>query len=237
MLPSIHKRPAPKGVHTQANKPTKAGKLIYVSDKLGLAGIKEMQGSSVNIVDTIALPTSTDRQILNFFANTQGKSRNFSNFQAGLLKAGEAMVMEEVSFILIVATSADLTSNANAILAAVPFSQASATQLPNAAGIMAGSLMNIKIANTTVVKDYNLIELMPSFNPIASGISTLDTATATNRVIGPDKIKLEAPAVLPPNQAVSVTLEIPPTGTVPAFTFIMCVVGRFGSIFSGKTTY
>lgn len=228
-------RPVQK-IPTKANAPSKAGKLIYISDKLGLDGIKEMQGSTVNIVDTVALITGADRQVLTFFAQS-GKSRNFSNFQNGSLRAGEAMVIEELAFILLVTTNADLTSNANAILFAMPLSQATAAQLPNFAGINVGSLINMKIANSQIVKDYNAFEMIPSFNPGAAGLTTLDSATATNRVIGPDKIKLEAPSVLPPNQSISVTLEIPPTGTVPAFTHIMCVAGRFGSIFAGKITY
>ncbi len=217
-------------------KPSNSQKLIYVSDKLGLSGLKGMQGSTVNIVDTVALNTNTDRQILNFFSQTQGKSRNFSNFQTGQLQAGEAMVIEEVAFILLLATTADLTDNANAILDAVPLSQASSNALPNAKGIIAGSLMNIIIANQTVVKDYNGFEMIPSFNPKATGLVALDSSDSDIRTVGPDKINLEAPPVLPPNQGIKITLEISPTGTVPSYTFIMCVAGRFGSIFASKTT-
>jgi hypothetical protein len=227
------RRTAPK---TVGQTPTQAQKLIYVANKLGLTGIKEMQGSTVNIVDTVALVTNAARQTLTFFSNSIGKSRNFSNFQSGTLKAGEALVIEELAFFLVVATTADLTADANAILSVVPFNMATEVQFPNAEGAQLG-LINISIANSVVVKDYCAYELLPAFTGKATGLTVFDSATATNRLVGPSKIPLEAPPVLPPNQKISITLEIPPTGTVPTFTFVMCVAGRFGSIFSGKTTY
>jgi hypothetical protein len=91
---------------------------------------------------------------------------------------------------------------------------ASAAQLPNAQGMLAGSLVNISIANSTVVKDYNAFEMIPGFNPKTTGIALYDSATATNRTVGPNRIPLESPPVLPPNQGISISLEVPPTGTV-----------------------
>lgn len=216
-------------------KPSQPQKLIYVADKLGLSGLKDMQGSSVNIVDTVPLATNTGRQILSFFSQSANKSRNFSNFQNGSLKAGEAMVIEELAFFLVVATNADLTSDANAILTLIPVSLSSATAYPNKQSFNTG-LINITIANSKVVKDFSAFEQDPAFNQNASGMTSFDTATATNVRTGPAKIRLESPPVLPPNQALSITLEIPPTGTIPAFSNIMCIAGRFGSIFAGKTT-
>lgn len=215
--------------------PTPSQKLIYISKKLGLPGIQGMQGSTFNLFDTVALAAGTGRQTLNFFASTANKSRNFSNFQNGSLKAGEAMVIEELAFFLVTMTSADLTSDANAITAINLLSGATAAMFANAEGAILG-MLNISIANQKVVKDYMTFELHPFFNPATNGISTFDTATATNTVLGGSKIKLESPPVLPPNQSLSVSLEIGVTGAVAAFTSVMCVAGRFGSIFSAKTT-
>lgn len=226
--------PAP---HPNLGKtPTKSQKLIYVAEKLGLDGLAEMQGSTVNIVDTVPLVTGAVRQTLTFFSQSQGKSRNFSNFQNGALKAGEAMVIEELTFVLIVATTADLTSDANAIVNYLPLSLATETQYPNAESFFGGGLINISIANSKVVKDYNAFEGVPAFNPRTTGLVSFDTATATNKFFGSSTIKLESPPVLPPNQVISVTIEISPTGTIPAFTFIQCIAGRFGSIFAAKAT-
>jgi len=215
--------------------PTNSQKLIYISQKLGLTGIKGMQGSTVNIFDTVPLITNADRQTLSFFSQTSNKSRNFTNFQNGTLNAGEAMIVEDLSFYLITTTNADLTSNANAILTAAPITATSATAYPNRSGFLSG-LINVTIANSRVVKDLNGYEQTPVFNTKATGIAVTDSAIATERVIGASKIYLESPPVLPPNQKINVTIEIAPTGTIPANTFIVCVAGRFGSIFAAKTT-
>jgi hypothetical protein len=215
-------------------KPTASQKLINVSNKIGLPGIAEQQGSSVNIMDTVPLVTNAQRTTLTFFTNTTGKSRNFANFSS-TLKAGESLVLEEIAFLLVVATTADLTSDANAILSVVPIMQSSATAFPNKDAFALG-LLNIIIGNTGVVKDYCGYEQLGSFNPSATGLTVIDTATATNRVVGASKIKLEAAPTLPPNLIPKITYDFAPTGTVPAFTFVTCIAGRFGSIYSAKTT-
>lgn len=215
--------------------PTQAQKLAYIAGKLGLSGIKGMQGSLFNIFDTVALTTQTTRQTLSFFVNTSNKSRSFSNLQSGSLQAGEAMVVEEVSFLLLTLSGSDLTSDATSISSAMPLTMATATQYPNKYGFTLG-LMNITIANSKVVKDAIAFEQDPVFNPRNTGIATLDTATATNVRYGATKIPLESAPVLPPNQKINLSLEIGVTGTIPANTAIMCVLGRFGSIFASKTT-
>jgi hypothetical protein len=215
--------------------PTQSQKLIYVSDKLNLGGIKDQQGSTVNIFDTVPLATNaTGRQTLNFFASTANKSRNFSNFQ-NLFTAGEAMVIEEIMFLVVSMTNADMTSDANAITAMYSLMGAPEATFPNAEGAILG-MMGIKIGNSTVLKNYNTVELHPSFNRQTTGVTVFDTATATNRFLGSSRIALEAPPVLPPNMPLSITWEIGITGTVAANTGIMCIAGRFGSIFSAKTT-
>jgi hypothetical protein len=214
--------------------PSKAQKLKYIADNLGLPGIADMQGSTVNIYDTVAISTGTGRQVLNFFANTSNKSRTFSNFQTGTLNAGEAMISEEIAFIALTASGPDLTSDSTAITVAGPVQAVSATGLPNKPSVTLG-LMNFTIANRKVVKDLNTFEQDPAFNPRSTGVAVFDTATATIVRFGESKIYLEAPPVIPPNQKIQLTLEISPTGTIPANSFIMCVIGRFGSIFSSKS--
>jgi hypothetical protein len=222
--------------------PTQQQKLAYIADKLGLPGIKGMQGSTVNLVDTIAIGTmAATRQTLNFFANSNGKSRNFSNFQNGMLGAGEAMVIERVNFFLVTMSATNLTLDATTITDIKPLSMLNVAEgsftLPG--GLKVG-LMNITIANQKVVKDYSIFESDPNFNPQTSGIGiathTTATATTLDGPVGYNGIVLESPPVLPPNQKFTVSLEVGPVGTAAANLGIMCVVGRFGSIFSAKTT-
>jgi hypothetical protein len=215
--------------------PTNAQKLAYIAKGLGLHGITGMQGTTFTIFDTVLLQTSTQRQVLNFFANTSNKSRNFSNLQAGVLNAGEALLCEEVAFIALELTNSDLTSDANAILNAYQIQASPNGSIPNQGALTTG-MLNLTIANSKVQKDVSTYEQDPSFNPRTTGITVADTSVITNVRLGESKVYLEAPPVLPPNQKISLTWEIGPTGAVLANVAIMCVIGRFGSIFAAKQT-
>lgn len=220
--------------------PTQQQKLIYISQKLGI-DLTKMQGSSVNLVDTVILSTAaTTRQTLTFFSNANGKSRNFSNFQNGNLGAGEAMIIERVDFYACVLSATNLTLDATTITDIIPLSRLSVAEgsltLP---GGLKNGLMNITIANSKVVKDYQIHETDPSYNPQTTGVgaATFTTATASTVIeYGYNGIVLESPPVLPPNQKFQLTLEVAPVGTAVSNLAIMCVVGRFGSIFSAGTT-
>ncbi len=233
------KKPAQVGV-----TPTNSQKLIYIASKLKLDGLASMQGSTLNIFDTQPIATNTGRQVLTFFENCGNRSRNFSNFQNGTLSAGEAMVMEEVKFFFVIASGSDLSQDTTAILKMMELSavEGAATAMVNIEAMQA-ALLSVSIANSQVVKDYQINDINPSFNKRTSGISLAEIANTaalaiipSRRTHGPNTIDLEAPPVLPPNQKFKVTLEVPPTGTVVANAFIMCTVGRFGSIFAAKTT-
>jgi hypothetical protein len=224
--------------------PTPSQKLIYVADKLKLGGLAGMQGSTVNLFDTALLSTAaTTRQTLTFFSNSNGKSRNFSNFQNGQLNAGEAMVIESISFFLVTLSASNLALDATTISTMYPISQVDAAPVSLKEALMLG-LLNITIANSRVVKDYFCFEQNPSYNPKTTGIAlgealagdTEPVAIFPQEVVGQNTIMLESPPVLPPNQKLEITLEMPPIGTVTGNMAMMCVIGRFGSIFAAKTT-
>lgn len=222
--------------------PTNSQKLIYIANKLGLGALAQMQGTTMSLFDTQPLVTNAGRQVLTFFDNTGNRSRNFSNFQNGSLQAGEAMVMEEVKFWLVVTSGTDLSQDTTSIVSMIEISAAPTTAYPNVESFQDG-LLSLTIANSQVIKDYQLSDVNPSFNKRNTGISLAEIANtaslaiiASRRTHGSSTVDLEAPPVLPPNQKFKFTVEIPPTGTVPANTFIMMSVGRFGSIFAAKTT-
>lgn len=222
--------------------PTNSQKLIYVANKLGLKGLAGMQGTTFDLFDTQPIVTNLGRQLLTFFDNTGNRSRNFSNFQNGTLGAGEALIMEEIKFWLITTQTADLSQDTNSILTMIEIAAVPLTAYPNAESFQT-ALMSIVIANSQVVKDYQISDVNPSYNKRNNGISSADfattaafVATPSRRTHGSSTIDMEAPPVLPPNQKFKLTLEIPPTGTMPANSFIVCSVGRFGCIFAAKTT-
>ena len=222
--------------------PTTSQKLIYISKKLGLTGIAGMQGTTFNLFDTVILPTNAaNRQTLSFFTDTANKSRNFTNFQNGQLNAGEAMVIEELSFYLVTLSATNLTLASTTINDRTPLSNVVSGQVSLFPALMQG-IANITIANSKVVKDLLTFEQDPNYNSKTTGVSlgsvidSTDTLTRVSNVVGQNKISLEAPPVLPPNQKFEVSLELPPVGTVTGNLAIVCVVGRFGSIYSAKTT-
>lgn len=239
-MSQIRRKPRPQQIGVS---PTTSQKLVYVSDKLKLTGIKDMQGSTVNIFDTVILSTNaTARQTLSFFSQSNGKSRNFSNFQNGTLTAGDTLVCETVTFFLVGLSTNSLTADTTTITSMVPLSQVTADQVSLPKALTLG-LMNISIANSKVVKDYFTYEQNPPFNPKTNGISLGGALQASDDLfapipypIGQSSITLESPPVLPPNQKIELTYEIPPVGTVSGTSGIMCVLGRFGSIYAAKTT-
>jgi hypothetical protein len=193
------------------------------------------------LYDTIVLNTSTGRQTLQFFNQAAGKSQNFSNFQAGTLQAGESMVLERVLFFMVTLTATNLTLDATAITDIIPFSQLTVAQgTLTQPGSLRTAQYQISIANQLVVKYGSVVETSPMFNPATTGISvgthTTATATTIDGPFGYAGIVQEAPPVLPPNQGLEIDLQFGPVGTVTGTQAIMCVVSRFGSIFSSKTT-
>jgi hypothetical protein len=222
--------------------PTQAQKLIYVSKNLGLTAIESMQGSTVNLYDTVLLSTNaTARQTLSFFGNANNKSLNFSNFQSLTLKTGEAMTIETVTFILLTLSSTTLSADSTTITAMTPISMVTAAQVSLRDALFLGQ-MKISIANKGVVKEYLGYEQYPDFNPKTNGVSmgaiestaTFDTLVTPPQIHGQNSITLESPPVIPPDQKWSLEYTVPPVGTVTGNLAVMCVVGRFGSIFSAK---
>jgi hypothetical protein len=233
-------RPKPSAPSTVGKKQTNSQKLLYIASQLGI-DLKGMQGSTMNIVDTVSLNYSANRQTLEFFTNTQSKTRTFSNFQSGNLNAGEAMVMEEVKFFILTLNQPSLTDPTTRILDVNTFTSMPFGLVADPKPFMLG-LMNITIANSQVVKDYQINDASAEYNRKTTGIALAEalntpgvSRVALNQFHGQTTIELESPPVLPPNQKTKVTLEIPPiTGGTPNLA-IMCTVGRFGSIFSSNT--
>jgi hypothetical protein len=251
---SKHTHHSHKPTQQLGSSPTNSQKLIYVANKLGLPGIAEMQGSTVNLYDTIALNSSAGSQTFNFFTQTNNKSNNLSNFQNGSLKAGEAMILERAVFFLVNLTAADLGADTTAISDVYPIGELVDGTTFIAAGKgqveFPGSLktarMQVNIANQTVVKSFSLFEQIPQFNPLTSGVanSIVSVAALPAEMLGTqgqNVVPLESPPVLPPNQSLDVSFTFGAVGTVtPAQDggqwAIMCIMGRFGCIFASKTT-
>ena len=212
--------------------PTAAQKIVNVANKMGIPGIANQQGSPLNIFDTVLINgAAADRQVLTFFKNASGKSRNFTNWQALEFKAGETLAVEKMSILLLQLSAASLTADTTTITNVFPIGRNLASQT------IAFGMAQFKIANTTVFKDLQLTSMLPQLNPNASGMATTDTATATQFVQGRSSMDLPVGSVIPPNQAIEYTLEIPPITTGAGNFAIMVILGDQGSIYSAKGTF
>jgi hypothetical protein len=221
--------------------PTNSQKLLYITNKLGLTGIKDMQGASVNIYDTVRIVTSTGRQSVKFFETTSNKSLNFTNFQNGSLNSGETLIMEKMKFLLLELSATDLNSDATYVTNMWTFAAVPDTGVVGNRSALKLGLININIANSTVTKTFLITETDPTLNRQTTGISPGNLAADAGTLVpfdaiyGPSTLHMEAPPVLPPNQKVTVELQLPPVGTLTGNLAIMCIIGDFGSIFSAKT--
>jgi hypothetical protein len=213
-------------------EPTVAQKIINTSRKFGLNGIQNQQGSAVNIYDTINIVTSANPQTLNFFRNTSPKSKTFSNWQTGQLQAGETLGVEYIYLSLLSLSNPDLGLNTAAILDSEMIGEKAYSKT------IAYAQSELKIANVTTWKEYQLIEALPQFNPDTQGIAAyLGDPTVPGNVqtiVGRSAVKAPTVPVIPPNQGIEFIITIPPI-TIPSGNWaLMVTLGRQGSIYSAK---
>ena len=129
---------------------------------------------------------------------------------------------------MVTLTNTNLSDDANAITAINFVGRNLATR------IITLGMAQLKIANDTVFKDFQLIEANPEMNPASSGIAGWASGT-TDLVAGRSEIKLPAMPVIPPNQSIELNIDIPPI-TITGTQAVVAVMGRTGSIFASKTT-
>ena len=213
-------------------EPTSAQKTVNVAQKLGIGGIANQQGSPVNIFDSALIATNAGSQTITLFKNSSNKSRVFSNWQQLEFKAGETLAVKYIGITIIQLNAPDLSAGTSTIINYWP-----AGKLP-VFSVLGFSMAQLKIANVTVMKDFQTLELLPQFNKLTAGISAYDAVgTANASIIGRSLIELPTVTVVPPNQPVEFTLEVPPI-TLPAGNYaVMVTLGSQGSIFSPKNTF
>ena len=213
-------------------EPTAQQKIINRARSMGIGGMEKMQGTAQVLFDTVAVTASANRTQYSFFKNVGGKSRNFTNFQKNELIAGESLALQYINIMLLtVSNNTLLNQDTTTINTVEPVGLNSvSTQL------MFG-MLQIKIANDVVLKDYQLIQLHPVFNDKSVGIAAFDNPAANaDSILGRTRIELPgAGFFLPPNQPLEIILELPPI-TFVANSAIMMSIGDVGSIFSTRGT-
>ncbi len=77
---------------------TPQGKQVIVADALGNGGIKNNQGTTVEIYDYIQVTTSAAKQTLEFFNAVSTKIFPFTNIKENKLQVGESLAIEYMFF-------------------------------------------------------------------------------------------------------------------------------------------
>lgn len=159
---------------------TKEGKVVSVNDMLGNTDIKNQQGTSRTLVDSLAADATTTLQ---FFQNVQTRAFPFTNLNENKLQDGEAMVVKRIYFGITPTT-------AGAITDLTTFEEAALPQLYC-------STFSLFIDTKQVIKDYCLSAQCSKFNKYASYANNEVITFDNNIVIPPNKqwrIELRTPA-------------------------------------------
>lgn len=154
-----------------ANRFTPQDKNIAVNDRFGNSGIKKQQGSSVLKYDTLPLD---GRTTLNFFEGAAARNFPFSNCgsDGNKLGVGNTLVIERIYLTVFSVLAGDKLE------IPVPISAA-----PD--GTISMGELNFSIANSTVLKNFPAISLLPNYNYSAGADVDNVYQLDTNIVIPP----------------------------------------------------
>jgi len=185
-------------------------KAVAINNKFGNTGIKDQQGTTRLIYDTLPLGAA-GAKTLRFFEDSAGRQFPFSNTGAdgNKLGVGNTLVVESISFYLLVWDTVNLRFDAITLLTATP--------------ALSQAQINFEIANNRVIKNLSLTELSAAFdkNIGATNDSTLELSTQV---------------VIPPLLNFVCQVQIP-YFTPAANSYLRCVINGTGGIIAPRTTF
>jgi hypothetical protein len=191
-------------------------KLVGVNNKFGNTGIKDQQGTSRIIYDSLLYNTSASTQTFRFFEDSA--SRNFPLTNTGSdgnkLGVGDTMVIQSIGiyYFFVDRTTKEITWGAPLI---------------NAQRYFNLSLINFEIANNKVIKKVTLTETNRAYNK--------NTSTDNNVIV------LETQIVLPPLLPYILELQVPLAGSItpPANNdvYLQAQIIGTGGIIAPRTTF
>jgi hypothetical protein len=186
-------------------------KLVAVNNKFGNTGIKNQQGTSRIIYDTLPVGTNTT---FRFFEDSASRNFPFTNTgsDGNKLGVGDTMVIESVQFLFV-----DVDTTSGRILG----TSVIYTDYSFALGIF-----DFEIANNKVLKKVTLSEGMSDYNKNTSPIQT-------------GEIELETQIVLPPLLPYILNLQLPKTVQAPIgiTRYIQASIIGTGGIIAPRTTF
>lgn len=185
-------------------------KIVAVNQKFGNTGIKDQQGTTRLIYDTLPLGAA-GAKTLRFFEDSASRSFPFSNTgsDGNKLGVGNTMVVESISFQLLTYDTVNQRFDAIALPTTVPAVQA--------------GLINFEIANNRVIKNLSLYELTNAFD---KNIGSTNDST----------IELETDIVIPPLLSFVCQVSLP-FFTPAANQYLRCIINGAGGIIAPRTTF
>lgn len=205
------------------NLPTAQQKLISVADKEGVSNLKNQQGATRVLYDTISLD---GRTTFEFFKNTQtavnalgvNLGSNVDSNQ-GLLGPGEGLVIEYISFQWLQLSAA--TTSASVVKFGAVSSNGSADVNR---GFYTGNF-GIMVANQQILKPVSNSVFVPEFNYTITGAFDAEI------------YKLMTKTTILPNLQMQINVTVPAYATqVATFNYLRCTIQGVGSILNLQST-
>lgn len=188
-------------------------KLVGINNKFGNTGIKDQQGTSRLIYDTLPAGTNTT---FRFFEDSASRNFPFTNTgsDGNKLGVGDTMVIESVQF-----SYFDIVNATGIIVNQDP--------LTGASGSLAIGIFDFEIANNKVLKKVTLTEGLPAYNKSTNAVNT-------------GEIELETQIVLPPLLPYILNLQLPTVIPAPAAgrtRYVRATIIGTGGIIAPRTTF
>jgi len=184
-------------------------KIVAINNKFGNAGVKDQQGTTRILYDTIEY---TNQTTIRFFEDSSSRTFPLTNTgsEGNKLGVGDTMVIAQLLFSWV-------NKNPGSGLWS---SQANLLGFSNQVNL---AYVNVEIANNQVVKKLTLTEANEEYSK--------DTLTV------PNTLDLETSIVIPPLLPFVVELNLPRALSVPPGSYLECQIIGVGGIIAPRTTF
>jgi hypothetical protein len=184
-------------------------KLVAINNKFGNTSVKNQQGTTRILYDTIPY---TNQTTIRFFEDSSSRTFPLSNTgsEGNKLGVGDTMVIAQLLFSWVRFSPSTNEWSAQSNL--LGFSSS-----------VALAYVNVEIANNQVIKKLTLSEANTAYNK--------DTTAQDNT------LDLETSIVIPPLLPFVVELNLPEALSVPSGSYLECQIIGVGGIIAPRTTF
>lgn len=184
-------------------------KNMFVQNQLGNRGIKNQQGSTVVIYDSLPLD---GRNMYEFFRESANRAFPFTNLinRGGMLNVGESLVVQRAYFTVLEVSPVDgsITS----------ITEVDETTFPD----IAGGELSMNIANQITLKPMPILSFVDKWNKSAE-------------FIGDSTFEFDTLVVIPPLLEFIANVKLP-AGVTVANSYLRLTIEGAGSIINPKKT-